>query len=137
LNGAGELMIVSEAEDDSAYRSHNLVYYYRHDLFKVLGGLLRMLKADDLAVIRAPDIPAVMQAAMDPITVRGPIYGYGRDQCGGNDCYAHVAGYTLKYLHLAGFGSVKRRGDLEIWAVTLRNRPCDYLLGVFGLPADG
>lgn len=155
---ARELTALPEAEYDSIYCSHNLEHYYRHDVFKVLGGFLHILKADGFVLIRVPDMLEVMQAVvekgldiddvlyqsgMGPITVRDVIYGYGVEiERSGNDFYAHKTGFTAKslksVLHEAGFGSVYiATGDLEVKAVAVKDSPNDYVRGLFGLPAEG
>jgi predicted SAM-dependent methyltransferase len=46
---------------DAVYCSHNLEHYYRHDVPKVLGGFLHVLKEGGFAHIVVPDINEVMR----------------------------------------------------------------------------
>ena len=95
---------------DAVYCSHNLEHYYRHDVNKVLGGFLHVLKDEGFAEIRVPDIGELIRlmaaasldiehqiykAAVGGISAHDVIYGYGPEiEESGRDFYAHKTGFT-------------------------------------------
>ena len=156
LCDARELSTLPAATYDSVYCSHNLEHYYRHDGLKVLIGFIHVLKVDGFALIRVPDLGAIMQIVVEnkldiddvlyrtsvgPITVRDVVYGYGVEiEQSGNNFYAHKTGFTQKslmsFLKSAGFyWNFIVAGDLEITAVAFRNEPREYALKLFNLPS--
>lgn len=155
---ARELSTLPGSIYDSVYCSHNLEHYYRHDAAKVLAGFVHVLKADGFALIRVPDLDAVMRTVVEknldiddllyqspagPITVRDVIYGYGVDiERSGNDFYAHKTGFTQKsltsFLKTAGFPWIFSGADnLEVIAVAFINKPSEYAEKLFNLPNYG
>jgi SAM-dependent methyltransferase len=153
---ARELSTLPGSTYDSVYCSHNLEHYYRHDAVKVLAGFVHVLKADGFALIRVPDLDAVMRTVIEqnldiddflyqslegPITVRDVIYGYGVDiERSGNDFFAHKTGFTQKsltsFLKTAGFPWVFSGADnLEVIAVAFINKPSEYAEKLFNLPS--
>ena len=152
---ARELKSLPPATYDSVYCSHNLEHYYRHDVGKVLGGFLHVLKADGFAFIRVPDLGAVMQTVVakgldvedvlyqspaGPITVRDVIYGHGVEiERSGNDFFAHKTGFTQKSLRAvlsaAGFPVVYiGAANLEVSAIAFLDKPADEARALFNLP---
>lgn len=154
---ARELSTLPGSAYDSVYCSHNLEHYYRHDAVKVLAGFVHVLKADGFALIRVPDLDAVMRTVVEqnldiddllyqslegPITVRDVIYGYGADiERSGNDFFAHKTGFTQKslttLLKSAGFQWIFSGTDnLEVITVAFTNKPGEYAEKLFNLPSQ-
>ncbi|MBM5575402.1 methyltransferase domain-containing protein [Deefgea sp. CFH1-16] len=152
---ARELLTLPAATYDSIYCSHNLEHYYRHDVLKVLAGFAHVLKPDGFAVIRVPDMGAVMQTVVEqgldiddflyqspagPILVRDVIYGYGVEiESSGHDFYAHKTGFTQKslvsVLESAGFSVVYTGLEvLEVKAIAFFKQPKDWAIELLGLP---
>ncbi len=114
---ARELATLPASQFDAVYCSHNLEHYYPHHAIKVLRGFVHVLKDDGFAIIKVPDIRAVMKRfvedAMDihdmlyvspagPITVHDVIYGWGRQiESSGQDFFAHKTGFTVTSLREA------------------------------------
>lgn len=116
---------------DAVYCSHNLEHYYRHEVPKVLGGFLHVLKDGGFAQIIVPDLGEVLRLTMErrldiddvlyessagPIMVLDVLYGYGVEiEQSGKDFFAHKTGFTQKSLTAAliksGFGGGGR--DLQ------------------------
>ena len=140
---------------DAVYCSHNLEHYYRHDVPKVLGGFLHVLKEGGFAQIRVPDLAAVMKATIDrgldvedvlyesaagPITVLDVLYGLGSEiEQSGQDYFAHKTGFTqkslAKALNKAGFTKVfSGLGNFEISALAFKGEPDNETRALFGLP---
>ena len=140
---------------DAVYCAHNLEHYYRHDVPKVLAGFRHVLKDPGFAHIRVPDMGEVMrqvvQKSMDiddvlyrspagPITVRDVFYGYGPEiERSGNDFFAHKTGFTQKslvrMLETCGFPFVfSMTGGFEVVALAFKQKPDEYVRGMFGLP---
>ena len=129
LCDAREMAGLEAAAFDAVYCSHNLEHHPAHDVAKVLGGMLHVLKPDGFAEIRVPDLDAVMRtyvergldiegelyrAAIGPVAVRDVLYGLGRRiESSGQDYYAHRTGFTpaslARALRAAGFGTLVRR----------------------------
>jgi len=55
---ARELTTLAANRYDAIYCSHNLEHYHQHELPKVLGGFLHLLKDDGFAEIHVPDMQA-------------------------------------------------------------------------------
>ena len=130
---------------DAIYCSHNLEHYHAHEVSKVLGGFLHVLKPGGFAEIRVPDIAALMQTCIDeghdiddvlytsgkgPVRVRDVLYGFGPEiETSGQDFYAHKTGFSPKSLtralRQAGFQTIVRRPGryLEILALAFRTQP--------------
>ena len=140
---------------DAVYCSHNLEHYYRHDVPKVLGGFLHVLKEGGFAQIRVPDLAVVMKATIDrgldvedvlyesaagPITVLDVLYGLGSEiEQSGQDYFAHKTGFTqkslAKALNKAGFTKVfSGLGNFEISALAFKGEPENGTRALFGLP---
>lgn len=145
------------AQFDAVYCSHNLEHYYRHEVPKVLGGFLHVLKANGFAQVRVPDLHEVMRVAIErgldiddvlyqspagPIMVLDVLYGYSVEiEQSGQDFYAHKTGFTKKSLLAAllkaGFSKVYiRAGNLEIDALAFKGKPDQDTRVLFNLPRD-
>lgn len=164
IDPAGNPDIVCDARDmvklpagvyDSVYCSHNLEHYHRHDVYKVLGGFLHVLKEGAFAYIRVPDMEDLMRTVVarnldiddflyespaGPITVRDVIYGYGIEiEASGNDFFAHKTGFTKKSLTgillASGFSYVfAASGNLEVTAIAFKGRPDRESMALLGIP---
>jgi ubiquinone/menaquinone biosynthesis C-methylase UbiE len=152
---ARELTALEAAQFDAVYCSHNLEHFYRHEVPKVLGGFLHVLKNNGFAHIRVPDIEAVMQTTIEqgldiddvlyqssagPIMVVDVLYGHSVEiEQSGLDFYAHKTGFTqkslLKALNLAGFSKVYcTLGNLEINVIAFSDVPDETARKLFKLP---
>jgi SAM-dependent methyltransferase len=153
---ARELATLEGGSFDAVYCSHNLEHYFRHDVPRVLGGFLHVLKEGGFAHLRVPDMAEVMHAALErgldiddvlyespmgPIRVLDVIYGLDEEiERSGNDFYAHKTGFTPKSLVAAltqsGFSQVHcRLGGFEVNAVAFKGIPdpeAKRLLGLEG-----
>lgn len=139
---------------DAIHNSHNLEHYYHHDVPKVLGGFLHVLKPGGFAHIIVPDMQAVLRMAVErkldiedalyqspsgPISVMDVIYGYGKEIAEtGQEFYAHKTGFTekslLKALRNAGFSRIySGAGNLEVVAYAFKGEPDPGLLQVLKL----
>lgn len=154
---ARELTTLDAGQFDAVYCSHNLEHYYRHEVPKVLGGFLHILKENGFAQIRVPDIGAVMrttieqgldiddvlyQSSAGPIMVVDVLYGHGVEiEQSDQDFFAHKTGFTqkslLKALNTAGFSKVYcTLANLEINVVAFADTPDQAALALFKLPDD-
>lgn len=151
---ARELTSLDASQFDAVYCSHNLEHYYRHEVPKVLGGFLHVLKDNGFAQIRVPDINAVMRTAIDqgldiddvlyqssagPIMVVDVLYGHSVEiERSGEDFFAHKTGFTqkslLKALNAAGFSKVYcTLGNLEINVLAFSGEPDEAAHSLFKL----
>lgn len=154
---ARALTTLDGGQFDAVYCSHNLEHYYRHEVPKVLGGFLHVLKEGGFAHIVVPDIQAVMRAAVErgldvadvlyqspagPITVLDVLYGHGVEiERSGQDFFAHKTGFTPKSLvqalQKAGFRKIySGTGNLEVDVLAFKGVPDDAARALFRLPQD-
>lgn len=139
---ARRLATLPAAGFDAVYCSHNLEHYYRHEVPKVLGGFLHVLKEGGFAQVIVPDIGDLMRVALEnrldiedvlyqseqghAITVLDVLYGYGEEiERSGHDFFAHKTGFTQKSLRAAlakaGFAKVYiEAGPLAIYAMAFK-----------------
>ena len=141
---------------DAVYCSHNLEHYWRHDLHRVLGGFLHVLRAHGFAEIVVPDVRAALEemarrgtdlddflyeSPAGPISVNDVIYGSGRIIAAQrNDFMAHKNAFSPKTLaaalRQAGFGYMyAAKADFEIRAFAFKREPTDEQRALLGLPA--
>ncbi len=134
----------ASATYDAVYCSHNLEHYYRHDVLKVLGGFLHVLKDEGFAEIRVPDIGELIRlmasadldieneiykASVGAISAHDMIYGYGPEiEESGEDFYAHKTGFSraslARVLVSSGFSDVyfaEPMAMLELRAFAFKN----------------
>ncbi|MFN0163851.1 MAG: class I SAM-dependent methyltransferase [Burkholderiales bacterium] len=154
---ARQLTTLGIGQFDAVYCSHNLEHYYRHDVRKVLGGFLHVLKDGGFADIRVPDIHAVMQATIEqgldiddvlyqspagPILVLDVLYGYSVEiERSGQEFFAHKTGFTQKSLtnalQGAGFSKIfSLAGNLEIRAIAFKGEVDPATRMLFNLPQE-
>jgi len=154
---ARALTSLDAGQFDAVYCSHNLEHYYRHEVPKVLGGFLHVLKEGGFAHIVVPDIQAVMRAAVErgldvedalyqsaagPITVLDVLYGHGAEiERSGQDFFAHKTGFTpkslVRALQMAGFRKIySGTGNLEVDVLAFKGMPDDAARALFSLPQD-
>ncbi len=155
---ARELGSLPATQFDAIYCSHNLEHFFAHDVPKVLGGFLHVLKRQGFAEIRVPDLDMVMktyvekkmdvedvlyQSGAGPIMVRDVLYGFGKEiERSGVDFYAHKTGFSqktlTKALFAAGFKFALRKPGraFELFMIAFPERPQSFheeLLG-FSMP---
>lgn len=154
---ARELTSLPAATYDSIYCSHNLEHYYRHDVKKVLAGMVHVLKPDGFLFVTVPDMNQLMHTVVTkqldiddflydspagPITVRDVIYGLGVEiERSGNHFYGHKTGFTPKslgaVLESAGFRWLFTHiGNLQVTVVAFVNKPTSYAEELMGLPKN-
>ena len=157
LCDARELTSLEAEQFDAVYCSHNLEHYYRHDVPRVLAGILHILKDGGFAQILVPDIADVMRATIErgldiddvlyhspagPIMVLDVLYGYSvKIEQSGQDFYAHKTGFTQKSLltalRKAGFSKIySRTGNLEINALAFKGIADQGTCALFNLPSN-
>jgi len=142
---ARELRTLEAGQFDAIYCSHNLEHFFEHDVPKVLGGFMHVLREDGFAEIRVPNIEELMRVATEqhldiedklydsgagPVRVRDVLYGFAPQIAkSGVDFYAHKTGFSpaslKRALAAAGFEAVltlKPRG-YEIAVVAFRKPP--------------
>lgn len=137
---------LAEKGYDAIYCSHNLEHYYRHDIPKVLDGMLYALDDDGFAQIRVPDMLAVAnfiasgklidevmyESDAGPITALDMIYGLGwQIEKSGCDFMCHKVGFTPELLSTTlfeyGFKHVfMATGGLEINAFAFKKPPTEH-----------
>ncbi|HEY3308661.1 MAG TPA: methyltransferase domain-containing protein [Desulfuromonadaceae bacterium] len=154
LCDARELWKLPPRQYDAIYCSHNLEHYHKHDVRNVLKGFRMILKKEGYALIRVPDIRAVMQRVVDevldiddilyqspsgPILVNDVIYGWHVEiERSGNDFFAHKTGFTRQSLERVlkdnGFPFVFSKSEnLEVTAFAFMQQPGDEPLKQLGL----
>lgn len=106
------------------YCSHVIEHFFYHDIPRVLAEFVRILHPDGAAVIRLPDLAAVVRAFDEsdlerplyhsrsgPIAALDVIYGHRRSIEEGNVFMAHRTGFTeaslARQLLAAGFDEVQ------------------------------
>jgi hypothetical protein len=139
--------------------ARRLAELYRHEVPKVLGGFLHVLKDGGFAQIVVPDIGQLMHAAVErkldledvlytspagPIKVLDVLWGYSAQiEASGNDFYAHRTGFTQKSLiaavHAAGFGrSYSSTGlhEVHLFAFKGRELPSAEMRALLNIGGD-
>ena len=61
---ARQLSGLPAAQFDAVYCSHNLEHYYRHDVPRVLAGILHVMKDGGFVQIRVPDLTELMRVTV-------------------------------------------------------------------------
>jgi|SRR6185312_2020983 len=137
---------LAEKGYDAIYCSHNLEHYYRHDIPKVLSGMLYALEDDGFVQIRVPDMLAAAKfiaagnpidtvmynSDAGPITALDMIYGLGwQIEESGCDFMCHKVGFTPELLSNTlftyGFTHVfMSTGGLEINAFAFKQAPSEH-----------
>ena len=125
------------ASFDAVWSSHSLEHLHGHEVPVALAEFQRILKADGFALLRCPDLEAVIAMLLDhgtehvaytspigPITPLDMLFGHGASIAAGNRHMAHKTGFTAARLgHLlleAGFGTVFTRSvQFDLWALAL------------------
>ena len=134
---------IPDASAGLIYCSHVIEHFFDHDVPKVLSEFARVLHPDGAAILRLPDLAAVMRSFDEsdlerplyhspsgPIAALDVIYGHRRSIEEGNTFMAHRTGFTeaslARRLLAAGFEEVQcvRGPSVEFCAVaTLRTTP--------------
>jgi hypothetical protein len=153
---ARQLSTLDPEQFDAVYCSHNLEHYYPHDVPKVLGGFLHVLKPEGYAEIRVPDLTSVLATVVKnrmelddvlytssagPISAHDVIYGWGKEiERSGVEFYAHKRGFSAKSLtaalEQAGFAKIwtlVSEAGFEIRALAFKSEPTAAQRSAFGL----
>lgn len=132
-----DMAAVASDSVDAIYSAHNIEHVFPHEVARVLGEFLRVLKPDGWALITCPDLQSVCALIADdkladaaytspagPITPLDILYGHGAALAAGHLYMAHRSGFTLKTLttalHRAGFQTIagKRRArGFDLWVL--------------------
>lgn len=152
---ARQLSGLPAAQFDAVYCSHNLEHYYRHDVPRVLTGILHVMKNSGFVQIRVPDLTELMRVTVSqgldvddvlytspagPVMVLDVLYGHSPTiERSGEEFFAHKTGFTQKSLSnavaRAGFSSMFcMTGNLEINLIAFKGKPDPEARALFGLP---
>lgn len=152
---ARQLSGLPAAQFDAVYCSHNLEHYYRHDVPRVLAGILHVMKDGGFVQIRVPDLTELMRVTVSqgldvddvlytspagPVMILDVLYGHSPTiERSGEEFFAHKTGFTRKSLSnavaRAGFSSVFcMTGNLEINLIAFKGKPDPEVRALFGLP---
>jgi len=152
---ARQLSGLPAAQFDAVYCSHNLEHYYRHDVPRVLAGILHVMKDGGFVQIRVPDLTELMRVTVSqgldvddvlytspagPVMVLDVLYGHSPTiERSGEEFFAHKTGFTQKSLSnavaRAGFSSMFcMTGNLEINLIAFKGKPDPEVRVLFGLP---
>ena len=152
---ARQLSGLPAAQFDAVYCSHNLEHYYRHDVPRVLAGILHVMKDGGFVQIRVPDLTELMRLTVSqgldvddvlytspsgPVMVLDVLYGHSPTiERSGEEFFAHKTGFTQKSLSnavaRAGFSSMFcMTGNLEINLIAFKGKPDPEVRALFGLP---
>ena len=152
---ARQLSGLPAAQFDAVYCSHNLEHYYRHDVPRVLAGILHVMKDGGFVQIRVPDLTELMRVTVSqgldvddvlytspagPVMILDVLYGHSPTiERSGEEFFAHKTGFTQKSLSnavaRAGFSSVFcMTGNLEINLIAFKGKPDPEVRALFGLP---
>ena len=152
---ARQLSGLPAAQFDAVYCSHNLEHYYRHDVPRVLAGILHVMKDGGFVQIRVPDLTELMRVTVsqgldvDDVLYTSPagqvmvldvLYGHSPTiERSGEEFFAHKTGFTQKSLSnavaRAGFSSMFcMTGNLEINLIAFKGKPDPEVRALFGLP---
>ena len=152
---ARQLSGLPAAQFDAVYCSHNLEHYYRHDVPRVLAGILHVMKDGGFVQIRVPDLTELMRVTVSqgldvddvlytspagPVMILDVLYGHSPTiERSGEEFFAHKTGFTQKSLSnavaRAGFSSIFcMTGNLEINLIAFKGKPDPEVRALFGLP---
>ena len=152
---ARQLSGLPAAQFDAVYCSHNLEHYYRHDVPRVLAGILHVMKDGGFVQIRVPDLTELMRVTVSqgldvddvlytspagPVMILDVLYGHSPTiERSGEEFFAHKTGFTQKSLSnavaRAGFSSMFcMTGNLEINLIAFKGKPDSEVRALFGLP---
>lgn len=122
---------------DALWSSHNIEHLYDHEVKLALAEFRRVLKRSGFALIRCPDLQAILETALaggvetvsyvapaGPVTPLDMLYGFRPSIARGNDFMAHKTGFTDlrlgRLLIEAGFAEVRtKRAAFDLWAVAV------------------
>jgi SAM-dependent methyltransferase len=122
---------------DAVWSSHSLEHLHGHEVPMALSEFRRILKPEGFALMRCPDLEAVVSLLLDhgtdhvaytspigPITPLDMLFGHGASIAAGNRHMAHKTGFTAARLgHLlleADFATVFTRSvRYDLWALAL------------------
>ncbi|WP_342778714.1 class I SAM-dependent methyltransferase [Phreatobacter stygius] len=128
---------VQDASFDALWSSHNIEHLYDHEVTLAFAEFRRVLKRSGFALIRCPDLQAIIEAARTdglesvayvapagPVTPLDMLYGFRPSIARGNEFMAHKTGFTDlrlgRLLIEAGFAEVRtKRALFDLWAVAI------------------
>ncbi len=139
---------VTTASFDAVWSSHNIEHLRDHEVLPALREFRRVLKPDGFALIRCPDLEAVLDAIAisgletvaymspaGPITPLDMLFGHRASIARGNTYMTHHTAFTDERLGQllieAGFAEVhtKRMPGFDLWAVAFADAaPVDQTL---------
>lgn len=126
---------VGAGDVDAIWSSHTLEHLYEHEVAVALAQFRRVLAKGGFALIRCPDLQAVIDVARSdgletvvyvspagPVTALDMLYGFRPAIASGNTFMAHRTGLTDlrlgRMLIEAGFAEVRtRRIQFDLWAL--------------------
>ena len=118
-----DMTAVPDGVVDGIWSEHNLEHVFAHEVGRVLGEFLRVLRPGGIAMLSVPDLQRVAkhlsggdlerpfyESDAGPIGVLDVLYGHGASIASGNEYMAHRTGFTAKslgeHLRAAGFVGV-------------------------------
>ncbi|MBN8939836.1 MAG: methyltransferase domain-containing protein [Rhizobiales bacterium] len=128
---------VRDASFDALWSSHNIEHLHDHEVGLALAEFRRVLKPAGFALIRCPDLAAIIEAIRrdglesvayvapaGPVTPLDMLYGFRPAIARGNDYMAHKTGFTDlrlgRLLVEAGFAEVRtKRAMFDLWAIAI------------------
>jgi SAM-dependent methyltransferase len=139
---------VASGSVDAVWSSHSIEHLHDHEVPRALSEFRRVLRNDGFALIRCPDIEAVVEAIArhgleslaytspaGPITPLDMLYGHRASIARGEKYMAHHTAFTdtrlARLLLEAGFSAVntRRAPGFDLWAVAfLPDTPIDKRL---------
>jgi SAM-dependent methyltransferase len=128
--------VVPSESVDAVWSSHNIEHVFAHEVPRVFGEFLRVLRPGGFALITTPDLQRaaeriasgrleepLYECESGPITPLDMVYGHGKAVADGFREMAHRTGYTARTLEQklldAGFERVRVRrepADRALWA---------------------
>lgn len=128
--------VVPSESVDAVWSSHNIEHVFAHEVPRVFGEFLRVLRPGGFLLVTTPDLQRaaeriasgrledpLYEAEAGPITPLDMVYGHGQEISRGFHFMAHRTGYTTgtleRKLRDAGFADVRVRrepADRALWA---------------------
>jgi SAM-dependent methyltransferase len=128
--------VVPSASVDAVWSSHNIEHVFAHEVPRVFGEFLRVLRPGGFALVTTPDLQRaaeriasgrleepLYESDAGSITPLDMVYGHGREISRGFHFMAHRTGYTARTLEQklrdTGFADVRVRrepADRALWA---------------------
>jgi SAM-dependent methyltransferase len=131
---------VTSGTYDALWSSHTVEHLYDHEAALAFAEFRRVLRPDGFALIRCPDLQAVVEAIRTdgletvayvapagPVTPLDMLFGFRPSIARGNTFMAHRTGFTDlrigRMLIEAGFAEVRtKRSQFDLWAVAIAEK---------------